>query len=38
MIDVGGLPQSNMSLGYGINNNLQIVGISFSAGLEPHAF
>jgi probable HAF family extracellular repeat protein len=38
MIDVGGLPQSNMSLGYGINNNLQIVGISFLAGLEPHAF
>src|SRR5262245_63541333 len=38
MIEVGTLPQSNMSLGYGINNNLQIVGISFLPGLEPHAF
>jgi probable HAF family extracellular repeat protein len=38
MIDVGTLPQSNMSLGYGINKNLQIVGLSFLAGLEPHAF
>ena len=38
MIDVGALPQSNMSLGYGINNSLQIVGLSFLASLEPHAF
>jgi probable HAF family extracellular repeat protein len=38
MIDVGALSQSNMSLGYGINNNLQIVGVSFLIGLEPHAF
>jgi probable HAF family extracellular repeat protein len=38
MVDAGVLPQSNMSLGYGINNNLQVVGLSFVTGLEPHAF
>jgi probable HAF family extracellular repeat protein len=37
MTDVGALPQSNMSFGYGINNNGQIVGPSL-IDLEPHAF
>jgi probable HAF family extracellular repeat protein len=29
---------TDLSIATGINNNLQIVGLSFLAGLEPHAF